>query len=204
MTNYPLHWPNQRRRIAKDERIRARFRRGTMPVSVAGGCERVLRSLASIGVDLATVVISSNRKPRTDGLPASGQAEPEDAGVAVYWLAHQGTRTAKVARCLAVDQYDRAADNLAAIAATLEALRTVERHGGRAVMEQAFTGFEALPSPEVWRHVFGLEDAQVVTLAEVKQLYRALAPSRHPDTGGTHEAMAQLNAAMRAAEQVLR
>lgn len=60
-----------------------------------------------------------------DGFPRSGQSEPSDGGVAVYWLTSTGET-----KCIAIDRYDRVADNLAAVAATLDAMRAIERHGG--------------------------------------------------------------------------
>ena len=38
---------------------------------------------------------------------------------------------------MAIDAYTRTADNLAAVAATLEAMRAIERHGGAQILERA-------------------------------------------------------------------
>ncbi|KVD37855.1 hypothetical protein WJ41_22830 [Burkholderia ubonensis] len=65
------------------------------------------------------------------------------AGVAVYWETRAGAR-----RVMAIDQYTRVADNLAAVAATLDAMRAIERHGGARILERAFTGFAALAAAE--------------------------------------------------------
>src|SRR5690606_35776982 len=102
-------------------------------------------------------------------------------GAAVYWQEQAGAR-----RVLAIDQYDRVADNLAAIAATLDALRAVERHGGARILERAFTGFTALPqpgaaAPRTWRQVFGVPDGRRLNLESLRQLYRRLASENHPD-----------------------
>jgi hypothetical protein len=135
-----------------------------------------------------SVVISSNLMLRNDGLPRSGQRAPDDPGVAVYW--GHGAK----ARCIAVDQYDRIADNLAAIAATLEAMRAIERHGGAAILERAFTGFTALPAPEQPWQTLGLPDSHP-TRDQVEDAYRRLAMKHHPDRGGDANEMARINTA---------
>jgi hypothetical protein len=92
---------------------------------------------------------------RNDGLPLSKQREPEDPGVAVYW------KTDGKSLVIAADCYTKIADNLAAVAATLDAMRAIERHGGAAILERAFTGFTALPAPmtgqKPWRDVLGVQ-----------------------------------------------
>ena len=74
-------------------------------------------------------IISTNLKLRLDGLPRSDQKEPDDPGVAVYWQ-----RLSKPKKVMAIDLYDRIADNLAAIGATLNAMRAIERHGGALIL----------------------------------------------------------------------
>lgn len=106
---------------------------------------------------------------------------------------------------MAIDQYRAVADNLAAIAATLEALRAIERHGGAQILERAFTGFTALPSPaaaRTWREVIGVPAGEQ-NMANVRVAFRRRAQAAHPDRGGSHDDMAQLTAAMRQAEQEL-
>lgn len=124
---------------------------------------------------------------------------PADPGAAVYWQEPVGPR-----RCIAVDQYTTVEDNIAAIAATLDAMRAIERHGGAAILERAFTGFTALPAPgqgaqREWSDVLGVDRA-TVTREGCKQAYRRLASKFHPDKPeGSHAAMAELNAAQEAA-----
>jgi DnaJ domain len=121
-------------------------------------------------------VISSNIELRGDGLPRSSSRAPEDSGVAVYW-----TRKGKQ-QVMAIDIYDRVQDNMAAIAASLSALRAIERHGGAQILERAFAGFDALPNPnrfDCWA-VLGLKpgaDAEAINSA-----FRRLAREHHPDT----------------------
>jgi len=192
---FPLSWPQGWRRAPL--RTRARFnaknrdaanssycyKRG---LTIEEGTKRVLQELNRMGFS-RSVVISSNLQLRNDGLPRSGQRAPDDPGVAVYW------GTGREARCIAVDQYDKVADNLAAIAATLEAMRAIERHGGAAILERAFTGFTALPAPEHWFQI--LEVPATATRAEIEAAHRRLAMKHHPDRGGTAEQMAKINIA---------
>lgn len=60
---------------------------------------------------------------------------------------------------MAIDQYYRVEENLAAIAATLDAMRAIERHGGAQILDRASTGFAALQAPMAvarsWREMFG-------------------------------------------------
>lgn len=202
---YPLFWPQGWKRTSQHSRIRAKFGKRTFvdrgtndqgqrmgwhtkgALSIAQGTERVLNVLDQMGYN-SSVIISSNLMLRNDGLPRSGQREPEDPGVAVYW------GNGQEARCIAVDQYDRVADNLAAIAATLEAMRAIERHGGAAILERAFTGFTALPAPEQPWQTLGLDTSRP-TREQVEDAYRRLAMKHHPDRGGDVGEMARINAA---------
>lgn len=149
------------------------------------------------------IVISTNVKPRLDGWPSSSEANPSDPGAAVYWLTRK-----RETRVMAIDRYHRLADNLAAIAATLDALRAIERHGGGQILDRAFTGFTALPAPgqtsaRGWRDILGV-DAIERDLVKVQDKYRRLSSVHHPDKGGTQEAMAELNWAWAQAQEALR
>ena len=83
-------------------------------------CGGVLAELARLGIGEQDTVISTNVPTRLDGLPRSGAREPFDPGVAVYWQERSGAR-----RVMAIDRYTTVADNLAAVAATLEAMRAI-------------------------------------------------------------------------------
>lgn len=217
MNRYPLSWPDGWRRMPAGQRKRAHFGKGERQYSstpgqsswmrvrdltINDGVSRVLDELRKFGVLEGDAIISTNLQVRLDGLPRSGQAQPADPGVAVYWE-RAGDKGTKV---MAIDIYDRVADNLAAIAATLEAMRAIERHGGAVILERAFTGFDALPAPgqtmaRSWREVLELNgDA---TLDRARENYRRLASLRHPDKGGSHAAMSELNAAWNQAQEAL-
>lgn len=194
---FPLEWPAGWARKHAFERTRAQFGRverahrpdGTAgwaqrkQLSIAEGTGRVIAELERMGVGEDEIVVSSNLKTRLDGLPRSGQSEPDDPGVAVYWLEPNGRQ--REPRCIAVDRYDRVADNLAAVAATLEAMRAIERHGGAEILTRAFVGFAALPSPggTPWWEILGVpRDA---TRGVVHAAYLRLRARHHPDKGGS-------------------
>lgn len=195
---HPLQWPAGWKRTGRAYQRSAAFSRYRKQLSIADGVARVQQELERLGVGREDTVISTNVETRLDGLPRSDRAEPMDPGAAVYWRKGSSTKV------MAIDQYDRVADNLAAIAATLEAMRAIERHGGAAILERAFAGFAALPAPAAkgshWSEV--LDIPATSTREQVKSAYRALASRYHPDKpGGSHERMAELNAAQDAALQ---
>lgn len=104
-------------------------------------------------------------------------------------------------RSMAIDRYTKVEQNIAALAATVEAMRAIERHGGAVVLERAFTGFSALPAPIVagmarhWRDVLGFQPDARVTAQALADRYRVLASANHPDRGGDAERMAAINRA---------
>lgn len=213
MTKYPLAWPGGWKRIPDSERRNGHFGKKEyqavslipgngyyrkVDMTVSGGVKRVLEALRMMGVEEGDAIISTNLKVRLDGLPRSDQKMPDDPGVAVCWV-KQGWQTHKV---MATDQYTTVADNLAAIAATLEAMRAIERHGGSQILDRAFIGFEALPEPKDWRAVLGFQ-GQTPSLELAKDRYKDLAKRRHPDCGGSNELMAEFNRAMSNAEREL-
>lgn len=197
MTNYPLTWPAGWRRTKS--RKDANFKRGGQRLTISDGVKRVIEQLRMFGIGDWNIIVSTNVKPRLDGMPRSDCKEPDDPGVAVYWKNEKDAQR----KVMATDQYTKVADNLAAIAATLDAMRAIERHGGAVIMERAFSGFMALPAPNTWRAVMGLNDDDDVDLADVKSLYRKVSRERHPDVGGSDAVMAELNWAMQEAEKEL-
>lgn len=215
-TRYPLQWPVGWKRTPASSRSVGRFNKkrtqttrygdGTShswqrseDVTIGEATMRLLAELERMGVPEYDVVISSNLQLRLDGLPRSGQAQPADPGVAVYW--RDGGRD----RCMAIDLYSKVEQNIAALAATIDAMRAIERHGGAAILDRAFTGFTALPAPIVagmsrpWWEV--LQVPRDAKREDVKAAYRRLASAAHPDKGGTEKAMAELNVAQ---EQALK
>jgi hypothetical protein len=194
---YPLSWPAGWPRRAADASERAKF---NVKVSVEGqtwkrsnavtlyvGRERLLDELRRLGA--TDVVLSSNIPTRLDGLPYSKAAEPRDHAVAVYF------RIKHEPRVLACDKWDRVADNMAALAAHVEAIRGQLRWGVGS-LEQAFGGYRALPAmgaTKAWHEILGMPASS--TWDQVKGRREYLLRQHHPDHGGNQNQAAEINAA---------
>lgn len=175
---YPLSWPPGRPRAKYRES--ARFQ--TSLDQAVKNVQREVRQLG--GIDM---VISTSHPLRADGELMRRPGWVSDVGVAVYFTYK------KRPMCFACDRWNEVRDNMQAIAKTIEALRGIERWGSGQMVEQAFTGFTALPAPEQWWQVLGLTaDA---TREQVEQAHRRLAMEHHPDRGGDNATMARINAA---------
>lgn len=165
-------------------------------LSIEDAVKRVRTELTRLGIDVANdMIISTNLRLNLRGMPRGDQGEPGDPGCAVYWQ-----KAGKPMRVMAIDTYLRVADNLGAIAATLEAMRAIDRHGGAQILDRAFSGFTALPAPEPpphWSTVLGV--ARTATRDEIEAAWRRKAKSAHPDAGGSSEAMQKLTQARDAA-----
>lgn len=203
-TRHPLHWPEGWKRTQPGDRTGGRFSKGhrvygnhgsyvsRRELTVTEAIRRVTEELERIGIRDDDMIVSTNIRTRLDGLPRSGEPKPADPGVAVYWQP-----VGQPMRCMAIDRYDEVADNIAAIAATLEAMRAIERHGGAAILDRAFAGFTALPAPGAakhWREVLGVGNT-VQTAESLKAAYRRAASAAHPDKGGMNERMVEVNQA---------
>ncbi len=147
-----------------------------------------MAELSRFNIPRSLIVISTNVPTRLDGTPRSDRPEPRDSGAAVYWGTKKGEQ-----RCMAIDRYERVADNLAAIAATLDAMRAIERHGGATILDRAFSGFAQLAAPEQPFQVLGV--SAHASKEEIERAYRLLASKHHPDKGGDPNEMARINAA---------
>lgn len=187
---FPLSWPIGRKRTERWNRERSNF-----DVSFARArdniTKEVVRMVGRYGPD-PQIIISTNIALRRDGLPLANQREPEDPGVAVYFLRK------KKQMSFACDRWDKVQDNMQAIVKTIDALRGIERWGSGDMLEAAFTGFTALPAPggakKTWHEVFGIP-AHTST-GDVEVIYRRQRSEAHPDRpGGSHERMAAVNVA---------
>lgn len=175
---FPLTWPDGWGRLKSYQRKRATFTRYKRELTIADALTRVREELGRMSIRDDDLVVSTNLELRMDGWPKSGQREPADPGAAVYWR-----DKAKNTRCMAIDRYDRVADNLAAIAATLDAMRAIERHGGAEILNRAFTGFTAIEhESKPWYLVLGVP-AHTPT-NDVRAAYRRARASTHPDRPG--------------------
>jgi hypothetical protein len=179
----PLCWPALQPRVAPYQRTSSRFK-----VSLAESRTDLLRELALLGAK--DIVISSNLELRRDGLPYADAREPSDPGIAVYFSRN------KKPFVIACDTYNKVAHNLRAVGVTVEALRTIQRHGASSMLEQAFTGFAALPAAgfkKPWWEVLGVSERSTTT--ERRDAFNGLCLIHHPDRGGSHERMAEINEA---------
>jgi hypothetical protein len=193
---FPLAWPLNWKRTPPRERRRAPFRSYGNDVSVARAVERLDNELRLLKADEARI-LSTNIPIGLRGLPLSGEREPADPGVAVYITLN------KKPLVFACDKWDRVADNIAAIAQHIDALRRIDRYGvGK--LDQAFAGYKALPrSTEDWREVLGV--GEYATIDQVDAAFLEKARTAHPDKpGGSHEQMARITAARDMAREVLR
>ncbi len=97
--------------------------------------------------------------------------------------------------CFACDKWQDVYDNIYAIGKTIEALRGIERWGTGDMVEQAFTGFVALPAPKSPHEILGVTAG--ASEEEIDAAYRQKAMAVHPDRGGSAAAMAEINEARR-------
>jgi hypothetical protein len=180
-TAYPLAWPAG---FARSQKREAGAFKTTLPRALSN----VQTSLRLFGKDsgkpVSAVVLSSN--------VTLGEHCPADPGVAVYFT-WEGLQV-----CIPVDRYSTVEANLQAIHHIVEARRVELRHGTLALVRASFRGFTALPPPNDWRRTLEIPDGPV-SRETIEAAYRRLARIRHPDAGGSHIAMADLNAAKDAA-----
>lgn len=214
---FPLQWPESWARTPQDERRKSKFgHRGSGQVSLSGALYFLREELSRLGA--ANAVITSDLPTRNDGLPyADGRAT--DPGIAV-WFMLPDDRGQMQERVFACDKWRTPAENMQAIALSIEAMRGLDRWGAGDVVARAFAGFNALPpgsgdehapppKKRPWRRVFDIATNlnDVLTkddlLALVRSRHRMQIKAAHPDAGGSHELAAELNAALSEAEAEL-
>jgi DnaJ domain len=191
---YPLAWPEGRVRTPLSHREPARFM-----TTFARARDDVIREVARLKkVNLRYqkdpgIIISTNIPLRNDGLPYANTKRIDDVGVAVYFSYKLQQR------CFACDRWNRIEDNMQAISKTIEALRGIERWATGDMLQAAFTGFTALPAPNAaraWHEVLGVKAHD--NTDNVRASYRNLASQHHPDRGGDHTRMTEINIAWQA------
>lgn len=115
---------------------------------------------------------------------------PSDPAVVAYFN-YRGKNYA-----IPCDRWQKVEHNIRAIALTIEAMRGMERWGAKNMIKAMFQGFKALPGKagsRPWWEVLNVPRECSKGMAEIA--YREKAKKAHPDAGGSHEAMAELNQA---------
>lgn len=190
---YPLQWPEGWPRTPAGKRGASRFGKN-LGYNQLSKLQNELKLLGA-----RNVVISSNVPLRQDGLPYANETRRryDDPGVAVYF-----TLKGK-ALSMARDSYWTPWENIRSLILAIDAIRSIERHGGSTMMERAFSGFAAIAPPDwkkPWREVFGVKPDW---RGDIVALYREKARNRHPDAGGSDQLMAELNVAYQEAKREL-
>lgn len=169
---YPLQWLPQQPRAKRPER--ARF--GNHSISRAG--DELVLELQRLGAK--DIIISSNLKTKIDGGFYAMQGRIEDNGIVVYFKLKNNPKA------MACDKWDMIEHNIWALVQSVKAIRGLERWGGSDFLDGLFTGFTALPSPEMMnnnkQYFSGYESKE-----EAKEKYRQLCKELHPDMGGDVE-----------------
>ena len=213
--SYPLTWPLGWPRVPSSQRRDGRFR-----TTLGVARDELLHELGLFGA--SDVLVSTDVPTRNDGLFYAGAREPDDPGVAVYF-SWRGKPYH-----VACDSYVRLAQNVRAVHKTVEAWRTIERHGASQLLERVVSGFAALPPgsdgepetpPPPWWEVLGIPqigDATPVEIASspghilrrpflqlAETIYKDKIQKAHPDRGGSNEGMLELNRAIADARAAL-
>lgn len=181
---YPLQWP------AGFPRWKGGRTTGAFKTDFDSALRNVRRSLEMFAKDSGKKIENPILSSNVDFNPLrfdKSTTRPSDPGVAV-WFSWDGMQV-----CIPVDRYVTPAANLQAIHHIIEARRTELRHGTLALVRATFTGFQALPAPKGkdWRDI--LQVGANASRETIEANYRRLSRDRHPDAGGSHAAMAELN-----------
>jgi hypothetical protein len=180
-TAYPLAWPPDHKRAPYRES--SRFGTNSSIQSKRTSLNEVINDLILELQRLGArgVTISANLALRQDGYPKSGQAQPMDPGVAVYFTLN------KKSIVLPCDRWHRVECNLMAVVKHIEATRGLARWGV-GTLEKHFDGFARLPEKaqaDPWWRTLNVEPT--AKREEIDKAFRSLAKSHHPDAGGDVE-----------------
>lgn len=212
---YPLQWPQGWPRTPDENRRGSRFR-----TSLGRARDDLIEELERFCA--LDVVVYTDVPTRIDGKFYATAREPDDPGIAVYfnWRGKPYQ--------IACDSYESLQENVRALHKTVEAWRTIERHGASQLLERVVSGFSALPPgadgepeepQEPWWDVFEIGSLGGATPQEVSQdphhpmrapilklaemVYKTKIKKAHPDLGGDAAESRRLNAALAQAREVL-
>jgi hypothetical protein len=180
-TASPLQWPDNMPRTPSSKRVRSPFR-----TNHAVAVQNVIKSLQGFQKDAGIRIENPVLSSQVDFL---GRLNGSDPGAAA-WFKMEGQWVA-----FGVDRFPDVAGNIQAIHHIIEARRVELRYGGLAIVRQTFKSFIALPAPALkrWFEVLGVSEN--ATPDQINAAYRRLAAEHHPDKGGSHNMMAELNTA---------
>lgn len=198
---FPLEWPEGQPRH-NGPRCSSKFRKLGF-AACAKDLQAEIDKLGGYNATLSTAI-----PLRMDGTPKLRETNGttvrvDDPGAAVYFTRrhYRGRQPIEKHYAVACDQYHSTVENIRALVHTIEAMRTIDRHGASNLLEQALSGFAALPpaaEKDPWWRVLGFTARP--SLESAKARYRELAVANHPDKGGSADRMASINAAIREAE----
>lgn len=191
--SYPLDWPADRPRTEPLARKPGKFLRRTSSfekptqLTIESAVNRLITEVTRISAQIQ--VLSSNIERRQDGgFRSSRIPGGVDPGVALY-LRRKGQDLV-----LACDRYDHPTQNVAAIAAHIDALRAIERHGV-ATVEQMMVGMLALPAPpgEPWYERLG----RPASFQQARAEYARLTELQEPNDSAAHRELTEAITAAR-------
>lgn len=180
--DWPQGWPKTEPRKRKDARYTVTFDRAQRDLWQA------LIRLDHKNRNLA--IVSTNIPVRQDGMHYASWKNPDDPGVAVYFVRNGKNHV------IACDHWRHIKDNMRAVGLTIEALRALERTGASGILDRAYSGFEQLPDysgEQDWRQILGLPGNPGVL--DVQRKFKKLAQQHHPDKGGDPEYFKKISAA---------
>lgn len=195
--SYPLQWPAGFPRCKAP--IRSRFgrydysnRKATLTLFKGRHevYEQVRLLIGKRSLDSFNCIISTNMKTRkSDGGVYANAKEPDDSGVAVYFVYE------KEQHVLACDQWATVKENLHAIAKTVDAIRGLDRWGVSDMLKRIFTGFIGITDDagKGWASILGVGAG--ATREELQRAYHNKMKTAHTDVGGSDEYAATVNIA---------
>lgn len=194
---YPVQWPAGRPRTV--ERKSSLFKEDGRRLTMTAARRRLHEQLSAMtraghAWRTTNIILTTNIRYTASGARDQklSRRDPDDTSVAVYFDLDGK------AHMLACDRWDTVQDNIAAIAAHIDALRGQERWGV-ADLRQAFAGHIALPRPSSWWEI--LHVAPDATIDVINGAYRAAAKRAHPNAGGDRIAWDRLSAAYEEAKR---
>lgn len=195
----PLDWPDDvPMRSPKDQKPGS-FMQNGLRITIAQAVKRLDAELGRLGAinGELSAMFSTNRSSILSIVPAR-----EEQGVVLRFNIDQTLYT------LPMDRYEQAAQNIAGLAAHIDATRAIDRHGV-ATSQQALQAFAALPPRSTvledrasqparpkrhWWLVLGVQEHADLEIAEAA--FRTLVRKHHPDVGGDHANFVEIQTAI--------